>query len=95
MNHLLTNFAITPTTYAKEDCYMTILDYYPMKKKSEMIYLEHGVKIPRQTTYYHESIFSEAFLKRQEEMNAKLLEQRGIKPTGYYNYDEQISSYKW
>ena len=54
-----------------------------------MIYLEHGVKIPRQTTYYHESIFSEAFLKRQEEMNAKLLEQRGIKPTGYYNYDEQ------
>lgn len=75
--------------YVKEDCYMIILDCYPMKKKGEMIYLEHGVKIPRQTTYYHESNFSEAFLKRQEKMNAKLLKQKGIKPTGYYNYDGQ------
>ena len=66
--------------------YIGLLSY---EKKGEMIYLEHGVKIPRQTTYYHESIFSEAFLKRQEEMNAKLLEQNGIKPTGYYHYDEQ------
>ena len=64
--------------------YIGLLSY---EKKGEMIYLEHGVKIPRQTTYYHESNFSEAFLKRQEKMNAKLLKQKGIKPTGYYNYD--------
>ena len=30
------------------------------------------------------------FLTRQEKINAELLEQKGIKPTGYYHYDEQF-----
>ena len=40
--------------------------------------------------YYHESIYSESFLKRQEELNYDLLKQKGIEPTGYFHYDEQF-----
>ena len=35
------------------------------------------------------------FLKRQEEINLKLLKEKGIEPTGYYHYDEQYSHQKW
>lgn len=45
--------------------------------------------MPRQTAYYFESIYDEKFLKKQEEEIAKLLEQYGIKASGYYHYDEQ------
>ena len=47
-------------------------------------------EISRQSIYYHTSIYSEAFLKRQEEINLELLKQAGIEPSGYYHYDEQF-----
>ena len=55
-----------------------------------MIQFENNIKISRSTIYYHESIFSEKFLKRQEEINSELLKQKGIEPTGHYCYDEQF-----
>ena len=59
-------------------------------KKRELIHFENNIKIARQTVYYHESIYSESFLKRQEELNYDLLKQKGIEPTGYFHYDEQF-----
>ena len=60
------------------------------EKKCELIDFENDVQIPRQTLYQLTTIFSESFLTRQEKINAELLEQKGIKPTGYYHYDEQF-----
>lgn len=68
------------------DCF----GYLSYESKSEMIEFENGIKIPRQTVYYLESEYTDAFLKRQEEINLKLLEKQGIYPSGYYNYDEQF-----
>ena len=60
-------------------------------KKKELINFENNVKIARSTVYYHESVFSESFLKRQDEILSELLKQKGISPSGYYHYDEQYS----
>ena len=37
----------------------------------------------------------ETFLKKQEKINMELLKEKGIEPTGYQHYDEQISTSKW
>ena len=63
--------------------------YLSYDKKRELINFENNIKIARQTIYYHESTYDKTFLKRQEEINQKLLKERGIEPTGYYHYDEQ------
>ena len=65
------------------------IGYLSYDKKREMINFENNIKIARTTIYYHESIYDESFLKRQEEINQELLKQKGIEPTGYYHYDEQ------
>ena len=65
------------------------IEYLSYGKKKELMNFENNVKIARSTTYYHESVYSEPFLKRQEEILAELLEQKGITPSGYYHYDEQ------
>lgn len=66
------------------------INYMSYGKKKELIHLENEINIARSTVYYHESIYSESFLKRQEEINMNLLKQKGIEPTGYYHYDEQF-----
>ena len=48
--------------------YIGLLSY---GKKKEMIHFENNTKISRSTIYYHESVFSEEFLKRQEDLNAE------------------------
>ena len=65
------------------------ISYLSYDKKRELINFENNIKIARQTIYYHESTYDEAFLKRQEEINMELLKEKGIEPTGYYHYDEQ------
>ena len=67
--------------------YIGLLSY---GKKKELIRFENNINIARSTVYYHESCFSESFLKRQEEINSELLKKQGIVPTGYYHYDEQF-----
>ena len=65
------------------------IDRLSYGKKRELIVFENDVKIARSTIHYHETIFSEQYIKRQEELNLELLEMYGIEPTGYYCYDEQ------
>lgn len=81
------------STYSYDICEKGLnydyIDYLSYDKKRELINFENNIKIARQTIYYHESIYDEAFLIRQEEINQELLKQKGIEPTGYYNYDEQ------
>lgn len=64
--------------------------YLPYEAKSEIIELENEVEMKRQTVYYLESKYIDAYLKRHEEINMKLLEKQGIIPSGYYHYDEQF-----
>ena len=45
-------------------------------KKKELIDFENDVKIARSTVYYHESVYSTSFLKRQEEILEELLEKK-------------------
>ena len=65
------------------------IGYLSYEKKSEVAYLENGIKMSRQTAYYLETIFSREFIERQEKLNLELLKQNGIEPSGYYHYDEQ------
>ena len=66
------------------------INYSSYERKTEMIYLENNVKMPRQTAYHFESIHSPEFLKQEEEALVRLLEENGIEPTGHYHYDEQV-----
>ena len=66
------------------------IGYISYGKKKELIMFENEINVARSTLFYHESLFSDAFIKRQEELNAELLKQQGIEPTGYYHYDEQF-----
>ena len=63
--------------------------YLPYEVKSQIIELENDVKMRWQTVYYLESKCVDAFLKKHEEENRKLLEKQEIVPSGYYHYDEQ------
>lgn len=45
---------------------MNLLVIYLIKKKAELIKLENRVKLSRQTTYYHESKYSDSFITQKE-----------------------------
>lgn len=66
------------------------IDYLSYGKKSELIKFESNIKIARSTVYYHESIYDQVFIRRQEKINYDLLKLNGIGPTGYFHYDEQF-----
>lgn len=66
------------------------IGYLSYDKKTEMIKLENGVKMPRQTAYYFESLYDDEFLKIQEKQVMELLKEHGIEASGYYHYDEQF-----
>ena len=46
------------------------------KTKSEKITLENDIGIPQQTVYYHEPLHSDEFIKKEEEINLKLLKKQ-------------------
>lgn len=60
------------------------------KTKSEKITLENDIGIPQQTVYYHEPLHSDEFIKKEEEINLKLLKKQWIIPISYYPYDKQF-----
>ena len=66
------------------------LEHISYEKKAELIEKRHGVKIPRQTVQYHESIKSEEYLSRKEEKILKILKERNIKFSGIVGYDESF-----
>ena len=65
------------------------ISYLSYQKKAEIIKLEHGLSLNRQTVYYHESIYADSFITQKEENLQKLLKQMKIEPSGIYHYDEE------
>ena len=63
--------------------------YLPYQKKAEIIKVENGIRLNRQTVYYQESTYSEHYILRKEEELQKLLEEMKVKPSGIYCYDEE------
>ena len=60
------------------------------QKKAEIIKLENGIRLNRQTVYYHESTYDTTFITQKEENLQKLLKETKIKPSGIYHYDEEF-----
>ena len=54
------NFQIIPRLICEKSTEVNQLHIYPIKKKAELIKLENGIKLNRQTVYYHESTYSES-----------------------------------
>ena len=68
------------------------IDHLSFEKKSELIELMTGVKIPRTTIYWHEKSLSQEYLDKKEKKLRKMIKKLGIEPEGVYHYDEQ---YLW
>ena len=68
----------------------SLIDYSSYDKKSDLIELMTGVKIPRQTIHYHEKTLSEEYLAKKEKEIAQTIKKLGITPEGVYHYDEQV-----
>jgi IS1 family transposase len=68
----------------------SLINYSSYEKKSDFIEMITGVKIPRQTIYYHEKTLSEEYLAKKEKEMAQMIKKLGIKPEGVYHYDEQV-----
>ena len=68
------------------------LEHISYEKKSELIEKRYGVKIPRQTVQYHESIESEQYLSKKEEKITQMLKERNIEFSGIMGYDESFFS---
>ena len=54
---------------------MNPLLIYPYQKKAEIIKLENGIGLNRQTVYYHESTYDKSFITQKEENLQKILKE--------------------
>ena len=68
------------------------LEHISYEKKAELIEKRYGVKIPRQTVQYHESLKSEEYLSKKEEKIRQMLKERNIEFSGIIGYDESFFS---
>lgn len=66
------------------------LEHISYEKKAELIEKRHGVKIPRQTVQYHESLISEEYLSKKEEKILQIIKERNIEFSGIVGYDESF-----
>lgn len=89
----LENFIKRYSNYTRAICEKSLeyesIAYLSYQKKAELIEIENGIKLPRQTAYYHESKYSESFITKKEENLQKLIKQTNIEPSGIYHYDEE------
>lgn len=90
LNLLLVDFAIILNDICEKGLNYTYIGTPSYEQKRDIILLENNINMSRQTVYYHETVYGEVFMQRQEELNMKLLKEKGIEPTGYYHYDEQF-----
>ena len=65
---------------------------YLLWKESRINWKKYGVKIPRQTVQYHESINSEQYLSKKEEKITQIIKERNIEFSGIIGYDESFFS---
>ena len=89
----LENFIKRYSNYTRSICEKALeyesISYLPYQKKAELIKLENGINIKRQTVYYHESKYSDYFITNKEENLQKILKDMEIEPSGIYHYDEE------
>ena len=89
----LENFIKRYSNYTRAICEKSLeyesISYLSYQKKAELIKLENGIKLPRQTTYYHESKYSESFITQKEKNLQKIINETNIEPSGIYHYDEE------
>ena len=89
----LENFIKRYSNYTRSICEKSVeyesIEYLSYQKRSEFIELENGIKLNRQTVYYHESIYADSYITRKEENLQKLLKECKIEPSGIYHYDEE------
>ena len=89
----LENFIKRYSNYTRTICEKSLeyesIGYLSYQKRSEFIKLENGIKLNRQTVYYHESTYSDSFITQKEENLQKLIKENKIEPSGIYHYDEE------
>ena len=68
------------------------LEHISYEKKAELIEKRYAVKISRQTVQYHESIKSEQYLSKKEEIITQILKERNMEFSGIVGYDESFFS---
>lgn len=90
----LENFIKRYSNYTRAICEKSLeyesITYLSYQKKTEIIKLENGIQLNRQTVYYHESTYDTSFITQKEENLQKLLEETKIEPGGIYHYDEEF-----
>ena len=89
----LENFIKRYSNYTRAICIKAVeyesISYLSYQKKAEIIKLEHGLSLNRQTIYYHESVYADSFITQKEENLQKLIKEMKIEPSGIYHYDEE------
>ena len=90
----LENFIKRYSNYTRAICEKSLeyesITYMSYQKKAEIIKLENGIKLNRQTVYYHESTYDKSFITQKEENLQKLLKETKIERSGIYHYDEEF-----
>lgn len=89
----LENFIKRYSNYTRAICSKSVeyesISYLSYQKKAEIIKLEHGLSLNRQTVYYHESVYADSFITQKEKNLQKLIKEMKIEPSGIYHYDEE------
>ena len=89
----LENFIKRYSNYTHSICEKALeyesISYLPYQKKAELIELENGIRLNRQTVYYHESTYADSFITQKEDDLQKILKEMKIEPSGIYHYDEE------
>ena len=67
-----------------------LIEYMSFEKKAEIIENETGIRLTRQTVCYHQYIYCEAYLEKQEQLIDQLIKNLGIETSGVYCYDEEF-----
>lgn len=90
----LENFIKRYSNYTRAICEKSLeyesITHMSYQKKAEIIKLENGIRLNRQTAYYHESTYDKSFITQKEENLQKLLKETKIEPSGIYHYDEEF-----
>ena len=66
------------------------ISYSSYENKANYINLIYDVKICRQTSYISQSTLIDQYLDAEEKKVSELIKGLNIKPSGFYNYDEEF-----
>lgn len=66
------------------------ITYSSYENKTNYINLIHDIKMSRQTSYISQTALIDQYLDKEENRVRKLIKKLNIKPSGFYNYDEEF-----